>query len=499
MAGIAEQLRQAVLQAAIQGKLTEQLPEDGDARDLLAEIQAEKAKLIAEKKIKKEKPLEPISKEEMTFVVPTDWAIARLGDIGIYKKGPFGSALTKSIFVPKSVNTIKVYEQKNAIKKDASLGNYYITEEYFLSKMKGFEVFPGDIIVSCAGTIGEAYVLPDEMERGIINQALMRIKLSNRIDKNYFLLFFDYFLKASAKENSKGSAIKNIPPFDILKGYVIPIPPLAEQHRIVAHVDELMAKIDELEKVENELNALHKAFPGDMKAALLQAAMQGKLTEQLPEDGNAEDLLKSIEAEKGKPIAEKKIKKQKALEPIADDEIPFEIPDNWKWNRLRNLVYNRGQKTPVKEFSYIDIGSIDNIHQRLNDNETIIPAAEAPSRARKIVGLGDILYSTVRPYLHNACIIDKNFRAEPIASTGFAVLTCYKGVNSKYLLYYMLSPAFDQYANATDNAKGVAYPAINDEKLYKAVVPLPPLAEQQRIVEKLDKLLPLCDSLEEKL
>lgn len=499
MAGIAEQLRQAVLQAAIQGKLTEQLPEDGDARDLLAEIQAEKAKLIAEKKIKKEKPLEPISKEEMAFVVPTDWAIARLGDIGIYKKGPFGSALTKSIFVPKSVNTIKVYEQKNAIKKDASLGNYYITEEYFLSKMKGFEVFPGDIIVSCAGTIGEAYVLPDEMERGIINQALMRIKLSNRIDKNYFLLFFDYFLKASAKENSKGSAIKNIPPFDILKGYVIPIPPLAEQHRIVAHVDELMAKIDELEKVENELNALHKAFPGDMKAALLQAAMQGKLTEQLPEDGNAEDLLKSIEAEKGKPIAEKKIKKQKALEPIADDEIPFEIPDNWKWNRLRNLVYNRGQKTPVKEFSYIDIGSIDNIHQRLNDNETIIPAAEAPSRARKIVGLGDILYSTVRPYLHNACIIDKNFRAEPIASTGFAVLTCYKGVNSKYLLYYMLSPAFDQYANATDNAKGVAYPAINDEKLYKAVVPLPPLAEQQRIVEKLDKLLPLCDSLEEKL
>lgn len=121
------------------------------------------------------------------------------------------------------------------------------------------------------------------------------------------------------------------------------------------------------------------------------------------------------------------------MEPIADDEIPFEIPDNWKWNRLRNLVYNRGQKTPVKEFSYIDIGSIDNIHQRLNDNETIIPAAEAPSRARKIVGLGDILYSTVRPYLHNACIIDKNFRAEPIASTGFAVLTCYKGVNSKYL------------------------------------------------------------------
>lgn len=498
MAGIAKQLRQAVLQAAIQGKLTKQLPEDGDARDLLAEIQAEKAKLITEKRTKKENPLETIAKDEVPFDVSNSWSWAKLGDLclkigaGNTPSGGKNSDVYKTDGI-KFIRSMNVYNEGLHYE-----GMVYISEE-LASKRAGSAVIAKDMLLNITGgSIGRCAIVPNDFDIGNVNQHVLIIRCVNEQCRSYIhLVICSPLIQAAINEKAVGdkagfSANK-------AKNLLIPLPPLAEQHRIVARVDELMAKIDELEKVENELNALHKAFPGDMKAALLQAAMQGKLTEQLPEDGNAEDLLKSIEAEKGKLIAEKKIKKQKALEPIADDEIPFEIPDNWKWNRLRNLVYNRGQKTPVKEFSYIDIGSIDNIHQRLNDNETIIPAAEAPSRAKKIVGLGDILYSTVRPYLHNACIIDKNFRAEPIASTGFAVLTCYKGVNSKYLLYYMLSPAFDQYANATDNAKGVAYPAINDEKLYKAVVPLPPLAEQQRIVEKLDKLLPLCDSLEERL
>lgn len=491
MAGIAEQLRQAVLQAAIQGKLTEQLPEDGDARDLLAEIQAEKAKLIAEKKIKKEKPSELISEDETPFDIPENWKWTRLPEIAT-------SCLGKTLNKNTDVGEDKAYLCSiNVYWTGIDLNNVKHAK-FSTNDISKYRLQDGDLLICEGGDIGRAAIWHGNSEMYYQN-ALHRVRFYGNISQQYFLYVLMLLKRNGTLENvSKGMTIKHLVQ-ESLYSIIFPIPPLAEQHRIVARVDELMAKIDELEKVENELNALHKAFPGDMKAALLQAAMQGKLTEQLPEDGNAEDLLKSIEAEKGKLVAEKKIKKQKALEPIADDEIPFEIPDNWKWNRLRNLVYNRGQKTPVKEFSYIDIGSIDNIHQRLNDNETIIPAAEAPSRARKIVGLGDILYSTVRPYLHNACIIDKNFRAEPIASTGFAVLTCYKGVNSKYLLYYMLSPAFDQYANATDNAKGVAYPAINDEKLYKAMVPLPPLAEQQRIVEKLDKLLPLCDSLEERL
>ena len=127
-------------------------------------------------------------------------------------------------------------------------------------------------------------------------------------------------------------------------------------------------------------------------------------------------------------------------------------------------MYNRGQITPNTLFCYIDIGSIDNENQKLNPAETIIAPDKAPSRARKIVEKGDILYSTVRPYLHNMCIVDREYTHMPIASTGFAVMTCYDGILNSYLFYYLMSPAFDAYANSTDNAKGVAYPAMLSRK-----------------------------------
>ena len=175
-------------------------------------------------------------------------------------------------------------------------------------------------------------------------------------------------------------------------------------------------------------------------------------------------------------------------------EVPFEIPDSWEWARLGSVVYNRGQTSPSTEFCYIDIGSIDNKNQKLNPTDTTIAPDKAPSRARKLVDMGDILYSTVRPYLHNMCIIDREFPHIPIASTGFAVLTCHANLLNKYLFYYLMSPDFDAYANNTDNAKGVAYPAINDDRLYKALIPIPPVAEQHRIVSAIDSVnMPLCE------
>ena len=174
--------------------------------------------------------------------------------------------------------------------------------------------------------------------------------------------------------------------------------------------------------------------------------------------------------------------------------MPFEIPDSWEWARLGSVVYNRGQTSPSTEFCYIDIGSIDNKNQKLNPTDTTIAPDKAPSRARKLVDMGDILYSTVRPYLHNMCIIDREFPHIPIASTGFAVLTCHANLLNKYLFYYLMSPDFDAYANNTDNAKGVAYPAINDDRLYKALIPIPPVAEQHRIVSAIDSVnMPLCE------
>lgn len=243
-----EDMKKSILQMAMQGKLVEQRPEEGTADELYEQIVAEKARLIKDGKIKKEKPLPDITEDEIPFGIPSSWKWVRFGEFGNYKKGPFGSALTKAIFVPKADNTIKVYEQKNAIQKNASLGDYYITRDYFESKMKGFELFPGDIIVSCAGTIGETYIMPDGIEQGIINQALMRMKLMPSVYVEYFLIYFDVILKQTARKSSKGSAIKNIPPFDELKSYLVPLPPLEEQKRIVAKIEELLPYCDQLIK-----------------------------------------------------------------------------------------------------------------------------------------------------------------------------------------------------------------------------------------------------------
>ena len=173
------------------------------------------------------------------------------------------------------------------------------------------------------------------------------------------------------------------------------------------------------------------------------------------------------------------------------DEVPFEIPESWEWVRLGTLTYNHGQKKPSSEFCYIDIGSIDNQHQRLNEKESIVAPENAASRARKIVKLGDILYATVRPYLHNMCIIDREFTKEAIASTGFAVLKCCADYSNAFLFYYMMSPDFDNYANDSGNSKGVAYPAINDERLSRALIPVPPVMEQYKILNQLSKVLPI--------
>ena len=234
-----EALKSKLIDAGIRGELTKQLPEDGNTNSLYQSLLDEKQCILRERKGREDKNIRPVGKD-VPFEIPSYWKWVRLGEIGFFKKGPFGSALTKSMFVSKGDNTVKVYEQQHAIQKNPTLGTYYITEEYFDEKMSGFEVKAGDILVSCAGTIGETYILPDGIEKGIINQALMRITLAESIDKRFFLYFFDSNLKKSAQNESNGSAIKNIPPFDVMKNWYFPLPPLEEQRRIADKIDELL-------------------------------------------------------------------------------------------------------------------------------------------------------------------------------------------------------------------------------------------------------------------
>ncbi|EOD6824630.1 restriction endonuclease subunit S [Campylobacter upsaliensis] len=190
------------------------------------------------KEIVKCKEITPLNLSEAPFEIPNSWAWVKLGDICEMKKGPFGSAITKDMFIPNGNNAVKIYEQKNAIQKSETLGEYYISLEHF-EKLKQFEVFENDIIVSCAGTIGEIFRIPKNAPKGIINQALMKIKLVNEEWIPYFMIFFDFLIKQKSQENSKGSAIKNIPPLDILKNFSIPLPPLCEQEHIVQTLDTL--------------------------------------------------------------------------------------------------------------------------------------------------------------------------------------------------------------------------------------------------------------------
>ena len=177
-----------------------------------------------------------------------DWTQLPFGLLATYKKGPFGSALTKSIFVPKSENTVKVYEQQNAINKDWTLSRYYITNEYY-QKMKSFTVHSGDIIVSCAGTIGESYVIPNDAETGIINQALMIIRTNEKVNKTFYLYLFNKVIKAFSEKYSNGSAIKNIPPFSDLKSFRVAIPTIEEQNKI----SMFLSLIDDRITVQNKI------------------------------------------------------------------------------------------------------------------------------------------------------------------------------------------------------------------------------------------------------
>ena len=447
-----QELKNSILQLAIQGKLVEQRAEDGTAEELFAQIQQEKQRLIAEKKIKKEKPLPEITEEEKPFDIPESWKWVRFGDLGNYKKGPFGSALTKSMFVPKSNKAIKVYEQKNAIQKNANIGNYYITKEYFEAKMEGFEVLPGDIIVSCAGTIGETYVLPDDIEQGIINQALMRMRIFSPLFIPYFLVFFDVVLKQNARASSKGSAIKNIPAFEVLKNYLVPLPPLAEQKHIVAKIEELLPYIDRYEQAWSKLEKFNSRFPEDMKKSLLQYAIQGKLVEQRPEEGTAEELFAKIQEEKQRLIAEKKIKKEKPLPEITEEEKPFDIPESWKWVRWGDLSQSiqYGYNAPAQESGRIKMVRISDIQggKVLWDS---VPYCEIKEDdiSTYLLGTNDILFARTGGTVGKSYLVKEV--PEKAIYAGYLIRTRYSSfLCPEYLKYFMESQLYwKQLQNGT--------------------------------------------------
>lgn len=230
-----------------------------------------------------------------------------------------------------------------------------------------------------------------------------------------------------------------------------------------------------------------------MRKLVLQLAVTGRLVAQNKQDEPASTLLDSTSDERAKLVAAKKIKSRPTTRVEAEEQ-PFDVPSSWAWARLSDVGFELGQKVPDKRFTYIDVGGIDSEKGRISDRVEKLEPGDAPSRARKLVTQGTVIYSTVRPYLLNIAIVDQDFDPEPIASTAFGILHPFEGINNRYLFYWLRSAPFTAYVQA--GMKGMAYPAINDEKFYSGPIALPPLAEQHRIVAKVDELMALCDRLE---
>ena len=473
-----KKLRQKILDLAIHGKLVPQDPNDEPASVLLERIKAEKERLIKEGKIKKSKKSTKASDtphyENVPFEVPSSWVWCTLGDLAFYKKGPFGSSLTKAMFVPKSNDTYKVYEQKNAIQKDNTLGSYFITKEKYDSLI-GFAIQPYDIIVSCAGTIGETYVLPQNSQEGIINQALMLIRLYSREIEQFYLLYFDFILKEEAYKESKGTAIKNIPPFDVLKGFHIPLPPISEQQRILKEIEHWFSLIDIIERGKDDLQTTIK----QAKSKILDLAIHGKLVPQDPNDEPASELLKRINPK---------------AEVTCDNGHKWKLPQSWCWAKGRQIFLPMKSTKPHNdEFLYIDIDSIDNKRQIINKIKSI-KTANAPSRASRYTQKGDVVFSMVRPYLRNIAKVSVD---GCIASTGFYVCSPIKDLNSEYCYYLMISDYVVTGLNQF--MKGDNSPSINKSHIDEWLFPLPPFPEQQRIVQKIEKLFSLLDHIKKSL
>ena len=487
----AERLKKSILQAAIQGRLTEQLPTDGDARDLLKKIRAEKAKLIAAKKIKAEKPLPPITDEEIPFDLPDNWVWVRLGDVCQVKGGkriPVGHKLTK-------INTghkyIRVADMNNGTILDNDI--HFVPDDVY-PKIKNYTITSDDVYITCAGTIGRVGTVPEKFSGANLTENADRLVfiLLNKVWLQYFLsskFVQEQISDCTKKVGQPKLAIKRI------KNFIIPLPPLSEQKRIVERVDALSSEVDELAHDERELTELEENFPRRMKNSLLQAAIQGKLTEQLTSDGDARDLLQKIRAEKADLIAEKKIKAEKPLPPITDEEIPFDLPDNWVWCRLGDVCdTNIGLTYSPQNISNdgtIVLRSGNIVNGKMNYKDTI--KVNLPVPENKLAKTGDILICArngSKKLVGKSAVIDKDEM-----SFG-AFMAVVRSEINPYIFIAISSPHFRH--SLLEDVGTTTINQITQNMLKNFLIPLPPFAEQQRIVERLEELLPLCESLSEK-
>ena len=343
----AQDLKNSILQRAIEGKLVPQRKEEGTAKELLAEIRAEKARLIKEKKIKKSKPLPEITDDEKPFDIPESWEWVRLDDICKSISDGDHQAPPKS---EKGVPFLVISDVRSG--KLNFKNTRHVPVEYFKTLSPERIPLKGDILFTVTGSYGIPVLINVDMEFCFQRHIAL---LKPMIDYTFLSYILESpFIKTQCDAVATGTAQKTVG-LKSLKSLLLPLPPLYEQGRIITKIEELQPDIDAYDKAQTKLQAIEQRFPDDMKKSLLQYAIEGKLVPQRKEEGTAKDLLAEIRAEKARLVKEKKIKKSKPLLDITDDEKPFDIPDSWEWVRLGDIIeLQSGQDFSPSKYSDTD-------------------------------------------------------------------------------------------------------------------------------------------------
>ena len=491
-----QELKNSILQLAIQGRLVEQRPEEGTAQELYQQIQAEKQRLIKEGKVKKEKPLPEITEDEKPFEIPESWMWCRLNDIvaKTVKRGKSPTYIAKS-------NTLVFAQKCNTKAGYIDLSLAQCLDETKLSKYPEEEfMLNNDIVLNSTGngTLGRVGIYRNSDNpngRPIVSDSHVTIIRTNiHVDSEFVFYALKYYQPYMEKLGS-GSTNQTELSAGVVKALLFPLPPLAEQKRIVAKIEELLPLVDRYEAAWTRLEDFNRRFPEDMKKSILQQAIQGKLVEQRPEEGTAQELYEQIQAKKQRLIKEGKIKKEKPLPEITEDEKPFEIPESWMWVSVGsvsvNIQYGSSQKSATSgKVAVLRMGNIQ-------DGKLILD---------KLVYTSDEAEIEKYPLKYNDLLFNRTNSKELVGKTaiykgeipaiyaGYLVRVTPLYVNSDYLNYVMQTQFYWSYCQSV-RSDAIGQSNINAEKLKRFVLPLPPLAEQKRIVARLEELLPLCERL----
>lgn len=470
-----QELKNSILQMAIQGKLVEQRPEEGTAEELYQQIRDRRSK-GKENKLS----VETVRSEEMAFDIPSSWKWVRFGHIMINR-----DAERIPLSVSERSTKQKIYDYYGASGIIDKVDDYLFDKPLLLIGEDGANLLSRSTPI--------AFIA--EGKYWVNNHA----HVIDCYDDMLYMKYIMYFINAvSLAPYVTGTAQ---PKMNQEKMNAIPIalPPLAEQKRIVNKIEELLPLIDRYEKAWARLEEFNKSFPGDMQKSLLQMAIQGKLVEQRPEEGTAEELYQQIQAEKQKLIKEGKIKKEKPLPEITEEEKPFDIPDSWKWCRFGTIVSMQpGFAFKSDDFkgegSYKLLRGINLGVDCVRWDDTVYLDHASEQHKEYLIHNGDVLLGLDRPWISDGIRV-AIFCEQDQALLVQRVLRIREtsAITNKYATLMLRSVWFKN--SIESQTTGISVPHISPGQVANFLIPLPPLAEQKRIVARLEELLPLCDKL----